>query len=144
MYNISMQIWVVYNICIMSCIIMTILVSMKVGGMYAIISPIREKWKDFGLKLGLHSTTLEAISKSLDGRNDQCLYSVLIKWLQRRDDVWKKGGVTWNVLIQALKCVGAHDDVLISCVAEANALNSTIHARKYAKHVSSSLHGYQK
>ena len=132
MYNISMQIWVVYNICIMSCVIMTILVSMNVGGMYTIISPIRDKWKDLGLKLGLNSTTLEAISKSHDERTDQCLYSVLTKWLQRRDDVGKKGGVTWNVLIRALKCVEADDSVLTSCVAEANAPNSTVHTRKYA------------
>ena len=118
---------------------------MNVGGMYTIISPIRDKWKDIGLKLGLHSTTLEAINKSSNGKTDQCLYSVLTKWLQRRDDVWKKGGVTWNVLIKALKCVGADDDVLTSCVAEANVPNSTVHARKYAKHVSninSSLHEY--
>ena len=125
-----MQILIVYNTYMhYACVIMTILVSMNVGGMYAIISPVRDKWKDIGLKLGLHSTTLEAIGKSHDGRTDQCLYSVLTKWLQRRDDVWKKGGVTWNALIQALKFVGADDAVLTSCMAEASAPVSTVHAR---------------
>ena len=99
--------------------------------MYTIISAVRDKWKDFGLKLGLFPTTLEAIDKSYDGRTDQCLYSVLTKWLQRRDDVWMKGGITWNVLIQALKCVGADDDVLTTCEAEAIAPDQTIHARTY-------------
>ena len=131
---VCMQIWIVYNMYMhYACVIMTILVSMNVGGMCAIIYPVSDKWKDIGLKLGLHSTTLEAISKSHDGRTDQCLYSVLIKWLQKRDDVRKKGRVTWNVLIQALKFVGADDAVLTSCMAEANAPVSTVHARKYAK-----------
>ena len=93
--------------------------SINVGGLYTIISPLREKWKDIGLQLGLFLTTLEAIDKSYDGRTDHCLYSVLTKWLHRRDDVWKKGGVTWNILIQALKSVGADETVLATCRAEA-------------------------
>ena len=95
------------------------IVSINVGGLYTIISPLRDKWKDIGLQLGLFLTTLEAIDKSYDGRTDRCLYSVLTKWLHRRDDVRKKGGVTWNVLIQALKSVGADETVLATYRAEA-------------------------
>ena len=102
-----------------TCFYTVILVSMNVGGMYTIISPVCDKWKDIGLQLGLFPATLEAIDKSYDRRTDRCLYSVLTKWLQRRDDVWKKGGVTWNVLIQALKSVGADEIVLATCRAEA-------------------------
>ena len=111
------------------------LVSISVGGMYTIVSPLRDKWKDIGLKVGLFTATLEAIDKSNNGRTDQCLYSVLTKWLQRRDDVWKKGGTTWNVLIQALKHVGADDDVLAACKAEANTPDQTIHARTYVMYI---------
>ena len=110
-----------------------IIVSIKVGGMYTIISPVRDKWKDIGIKLGLFPATLEAIDKSYNGRTDQCLYSVLTKWLQRRDDVWKKGGTTWNVLIQALKYVGADDNVLTACTAEAITPDQTIYTRTYTK-----------
>ena len=112
-----------------------ILVSVRVGGMYTIVSPVRDKWKDIGLKLGLFPTTLEIIDKSNNGRTDQCLYSVLTKWLQRRDDIWKKGGTTWNVLIQALKHVGADDDVLAACKAEAIAPDQTVHARTYVMYI---------
>ena len=87
--------------------------------MYTIISSVHDKWKDIGLKLGLLPATLEAIDKSYDGRTDRCLYSVLTKWLHRRDEVWKKGGATWSVLIQVLKSVGADENVLITCRAEA-------------------------
>ena len=87
--------------------------------MYTIISPLCDKWKVIGLQLGLRPATLEAVDKSYDGRTDRCLYSVLTKWLQRRDDVWKKGQVTWSVLIQVLKSVGADETVLSTCRAEA-------------------------
>ena len=96
-----------------------IIVSVNLGGMYTIISPVRDKWKDIGLKLGLFPSTLEQIEKSYDRRTDRYLYSVLTKWLQRRDDVWKKGGTTWSSLILALKSVGADETVLATCRAEA-------------------------
>ena len=96
-----------------------IIVSVSLGGMYTIISPLRDKWKDIGLKLGLFPSTLEQIEKSYDRRTDRYLYSVLTKWLQRRDDVWKKGGTTWSSLIQALKSVGADETILATCRAEA-------------------------
>ena len=99
--------------------------SVNLGGMYTIVSPVRDKWKDIGLKLGLFGTTLEAIEKSYDGRTDRCLYSMLTKWLHRRDDVWKKGGTTWNVLIKALKSVGADENVLEQCKSEATSPDQT-------------------
>ena len=108
-----------------------ILVSVNFRKMYAIISPVHDKWKDIGLALGLFPTTLETIDKSHVGRTDSCLYSVLTNWVQRRDDVWKKGGATWNVLIQVLKSVGADDDVLAACKTEAITPKDTISTRMY-------------
>lgn len=93
--------------------------------MYGIISPVSDKWKNIGLELGLYSTTLEATDKSNNGRADRCLYSVLTEWLRRRDDVWKKGGRTWRTLIQALESVGADENILASCRAEATAPDKT-------------------
>lgn len=121
-------------------------VSVNLGGMYAIISPVCDKWKDIGLKLGLFPATLEAIDKSYDGRNDQCLYSVLTKWLHRRDNVSMKGGSTWSALIQVLESVGADEDTLKTCRAEAidptdQTINvssnqtSNVYIHKYLLHV---------
>ena len=62
---------------------------------------------------------MEEIEKSYDGRTDRRLYSVLITWLHGKDDVWMKGGITWSSLIQALKSVGADENVLSVCRAEA-------------------------
>ena len=112
-----------YEVCLYAYVcdafVVQILVSVNLGGMYTIISPLRDKWKDIGLKLGLLPSTLEQIEKSCDGRTDRYLYSVLIEWLHRRDDVWNKGGTTWNSLIQALRSVGADENVLSVCRAEA-------------------------
>ena len=100
------------------------IVSLGPGGIYAIISPLRDKWKDIGLQLGLFPATLEAIDKSSDGRVDQCLYSVLTKWLQGNDNVVYKGGTSWNALIQTVKCVGADDKVMAACRSKATASTS--------------------
>ena len=101
------------------------IVSIGPGGIFAIISPLRDKWKDVGLQLGLLPATLEAIDKSSDGRVDQCLYSVLTKWLQGDGNVVRKGGISWNGLIQALKCVGADDNVIAACRAKATSSSQT-------------------
>ena len=101
------------------------------GGIYAIISPLRDKWKDIGQQLGLLPTTLEAIDKSREGRVDQCLYSVLTKWLQGDGNVVNKGGISWNALIQTLKCVGADDNVIAACKAKAT--SSTQNGNSLAK-----------
>ena len=87
--------------------------------MYTIVSPVCDKWKDIGLKLGLFATTLENIDKCNNGSADRCLYSVLNEWLRRSDDVSNKGGTTWKVLIQVLESVGADENVLKQCRSEA-------------------------
>ena len=102
-----------------------IIVSVNIEGIYKILSPVCDKWKDIGLKLGLFAATLKDIDNLYHGRTDQCLYSVLITWLRRKDDVWKKGGTTWRILIKALESVGADENVLATCRAEATTSNQT-------------------
>ena len=84
--------------------------------MYSIISLVNERWKEIGLKLGLHNSTLKTIEseKCNIGRADLCLYSVLTAWLHREDDVWKIGN-TWSVLVQALQSVGADVQIITDC-----------------------------
>ena len=90
--------------------------STDISKMYTIISPVNEKWKEIGLKLGLYSSTLETIeSEECNiGRVDHCLYSVLIAWLHNKDGVWKIGK-TWSVLVQALQSVGADEKIIRDC-----------------------------
>ena len=57
----------------MLCILYVVLTT-NIDGMYTIISPVYDKWKDIGLKLGLFATTLENIDKRNEGRVDRCLY----------------------------------------------------------------------
>jgi len=102
--------------------------------LYEIISHVRDKWKNIGLKLGLYPTTLEDINKLHDGKTDKCLHSVLDYWLHRRDNVLMKGGITWNVLINALKHVGSDDAAaLLKREAETklNAAKKIKHKRTY-------------
>ena len=90
----------------------------NIDGVYTIVSPIRDKWRDIGLKLGLFSTTLENVDKCNGGSADRCLYSVLNEWLRKSDDVSNRR-VTWRVLIQVLESVGADENVLKQCRSEA-------------------------
>ena len=62
-------------------------------------------WKDLCLRLGLFYNTIDTIEKDEHGAND-CLKSCLIKWLNRNDEVDKKGGATWTALISSLKNIG--------------------------------------
>ena len=82
--------------------------------MYSIISPVNERWKEIGVKLGLYDSTLEKIESEKCGRADHCLYSVLTAWLHREDGVWKIGN-TWSVLVQALQSVGADVKIITDC-----------------------------
>ena len=95
---------------------------MIVGEIHMTISSVYDKWKDIGLKLGLFPNTLEIIGQTAD----DCLHSMLDKWLQRKDNVCKKGGSTWSTLIQALKSVGADEDILAACTVKANQTSNTI------------------
>ena len=121
----------IWNLFMHMCMILFIIVSANVGGMYTILSPVRDKWKDIGLKLGLFPATLENIDKFYHERTDQCLYVVLTSWLRRKDDVWKKGGTTWRTLIKALESVGADENVLATCRAEATASNQSSNILNY-------------
>ena len=55
-----------------------------------------------GLKLGLHYTTLEVIEKNNIGDLSNCIMEMLAAWLKKQDSVEKKGGPTWEQLVQAL------------------------------------------
>ena len=104
--------------------ICNISVSTTTDGMFKLIFPVSEKWKEIGLKLGLYSSTLEAIEseKCNNGRtdHDQCLYSVLTTWLHRKDDVGKIG-ISWSVLVQALQSIGADEQIIKDCKEAATA-----------------------
>lgn len=63
-------------------------------------------WEDLCLKLGLFQTTIDTIEKDEHGDCNDCLKSCLMKWLNRNDEVDKKGGAKWTVLISALKHIG--------------------------------------
>lgn len=56
------------------------------------------KWKDLGLALGLHITTLDLI-------DSDHLLNTIKAWLECQDDVGE-GGATWQNLINAIKSVG--------------------------------------
>ena len=56
------------------------------------------EWKDLGLALGLHVTTLNLI-------DSDHLLNTIKAWLQCRDDVGE-GGATWQNLINAVESVG--------------------------------------
>lgn len=69
------------------------------------------KWKRFGLSLGLHSNTLNA----LQGDHAQCLMGTLEAWLRKQDDVKKEGGTTLNNLVKAVRATGnnaAADEII--------------------------------
>ena len=59
-------------------------------------------WKDLGLQLGLHYTTLKAI-KSDSSEVEDRLMECLAKWLEKADGVDDKGGATWSTLARALE-----------------------------------------
>lgn len=63
-------------------------------------------WEDLCLKLGLFQTTIDTIEKDEHGGCNDRLKSCLMKWLNRNDEVDKKGGAKWTVLISALKHIG--------------------------------------
>lgn len=56
------------------------------------------EWKNLGIALGLHITTLNLI-------DSDHLLNTIKAWLQCRDDVGE-GGATWQNLINAVESVG--------------------------------------
>ena len=61
------------------------------------------KWHDLGLRLGLLQTTLEAIERNNHCDASLCLIDCLSKWLRRVDNVFSRGGATWDSLSVALR-----------------------------------------
>ena len=59
----------------------------------------------FGLHLGLSATTMDVIEKDYTGDTNRCLRECLVKWLQKADEVEKKGGPTIQSLVFALEKV---------------------------------------
>ena len=100
-----------------------ILASMIVGEIYTIISPVCNKWKDIGLELGLRPIALEVYGTASDPSSG--LQLVLTQWLQRKDGACTKGGATWSRLIEALKSVGAGENILAACRVKAMTPNQT-------------------
>uniref|UniRef100_A0A1X7SQ14 Death domain-containing protein n=1 Tax=Amphimedon queenslandica TaxID=400682 RepID=A0A1X7SQ14_AMPQE len=60
------------------------------------------RWKELGLRLGLHKKTLDAIKRDND-TTDDCLTECLSLWLSRADNVDSKGGATFDSLSDAFK-----------------------------------------
>uniref|UniRef100_A0A1X7SXM7 Death domain-containing protein n=1 Tax=Amphimedon queenslandica TaxID=400682 RepID=A0A1X7SXM7_AMPQE len=59
-----------------------------------------------GLRLGLHSGTLDVIEKDNKGDTNSCLRKCLTAWLEQRDSVMRRGRPTYDTLIQALRDEG--------------------------------------
>ena len=63
------------------------------------------KWIDLGLSLGLYYPTLKDIDAQYKDIND-CLRECLAKWLNKEDNVEKKGVPSWTSLIKGLRTMG--------------------------------------
>ena len=66
-------------------------------------------WKDLGLQLGLLYTTLTDIETYRRGKPSECRIDLLSAWLQRQDNVKKKGVPSWSMLRAALQSMGEHE-----------------------------------
>uniref|UniRef100_A0A1X7T258 SH3 domain-containing protein n=1 Tax=Amphimedon queenslandica TaxID=400682 RepID=A0A1X7T258_AMPQE len=62
----------------------------------------QKRWKELGLRLGLHKNTLDIIKRDSD-TTYECLAECLSQWLSRADNVDSKGGATFDSLSDALK-----------------------------------------
>ena len=63
-------------------------------------------WEDLGLKLGLYDPTLNTIQAKYPRDNDACLRVCIARWLERADDVDRKGGANYVTLAEALYKMG--------------------------------------
>ena len=59
-------------------------------------------WKSLGLALGLLYPTLQRIKEEQCGVIEKCKTEMIAAWLQRQDNVSKKGIPSWEVLRTAL------------------------------------------
>uniref|UniRef100_A0A1X7TKP8 Death domain-containing protein n=1 Tax=Amphimedon queenslandica TaxID=400682 RepID=A0A1X7TKP8_AMPQE len=64
------------------------------------------EYYDLGLRLGLHSRTLNVIKENNKGNVRSCLRECLAAWLEQRDSVMRRGGPTYNTFIKALRKMG--------------------------------------
>ena len=61
---------------------------------------------DLGLFLGLSVNTMRVIEAEHKGNTGRCLSECLTKWLEKVDNVQKKGGPTIYSLVSALRELG--------------------------------------
>ena len=64
--------------------------------------PVSANWRDIGIALGLHPSTLDGIA----GSPDACLKSMVTEWLKGRYDVKRFGPPTWRKLVEAMRDPG--------------------------------------
>ena len=62
------------------------------------LMPVSANWRDIGIALGLHPSTLDGIA----GSPDACLKSMVTKWLRKRYNVKQFGEPTWQKLVNAV------------------------------------------
>ena len=67
------------------------------------------KWRDLGLELGLHYSTLEKIRSQQRDNIDDCKIDMLSAWLRQQDDVSQRGVPSWSVLQAALRKMGENE-----------------------------------
>ena len=63
------------------------------------------EWDDLCLDIGLYEVTINIIRSDSNSVRNR-LKSCLVKWLNRVDDVEKKGGATWDSLENGLINIG--------------------------------------
>ncbi|XP_019861339.1 PREDICTED: uncharacterized protein LOC109589757 [Amphimedon queenslandica] len=84
---------------------------LDISDLAEIVSKLKEckfdpsRWKDLCLDIGLNEVTIRTIRSDEDTVNDR-LRSCLVKWLNRVEDVDKKGGATWESLENGLINIG--------------------------------------
>ena len=61
------------------------------------------KWHEFGLRLGLRKSTLDAIEMKHHGDVSRCMTECLSQWLGRADNVDSRGGANLDSLSDALR-----------------------------------------
>ena len=76
-----------------------------------------DEWEDLSLELGLLYSTLNAIKKENRGDIVACKREMLASWLNRSDNVSRRGGPSWQQLAIALR--------KINKIPEAENLEST-------------------
>ena len=77
-----------------------------VNELYQILMPAKEKWDRIGVLLGVDIEQLMSISQRCQ-RVDQCLFSMLVAWLQE-----KEGKQTYKKLTKVLRSKKVKEDNL--------------------------------